>query len=64
MIAEVVNLKPKACPGFSPEGGISLPVCVSHRIWAHSPTPLKNLGTVPAFSSEGMDDCRVLIDDF
>ena len=25
--------------GFSPEGDTSLPVCVSHRIWAHTPTP-------------------------
>jgi hypothetical protein len=43
VIFEVISLKPQAYSrlfGFSPEGGISLPVCVSHRIAAHPPIPI------------------------
>ena len=46
--------------GFSPEGGTSLPVCVSHRIWAITPNTPKQPGDSPrvlsrlfGFSPEG-----------
>ena len=61
------NLKPQACFwlfGFSPEGGTSLPVCVSHRIWQITPITPKQPGTVPAFFKPRIDDCRVMIADF